>query len=104
MVKEMIRTMEIPSVELTVVFNKGYYEGLMKEKAQTEKNTGVKMTIGEFIMQYTNNLLTITSGLNHIIGEQKQTIDILKATAGIKEVENEELPDGIKNPDEHMFG
>lgn len=104
MIKETTRTVTIPSVEMVVEFDKKFYDSFMKEKGKAEQEIGREMSIGEFLMINTNNLLNIVNGLNHIIGEQKKTIDLFMATAGIKEVEQPEFPDGIKIPDGHMFG
>jgi hypothetical protein len=104
-VRKTTKTVEVPSVEVKLIFDEKFWDEMIKSKPIISKEEGRKFTDGEFIMFTIQRLAEETETLANVCEQQQKALDfIMKSREELpsdKDLKELEL---AKNNPEHMFG
>jgi len=101
-VKKIYKTVKVPSVEVTLVFDEKFWDEMIKSKPIISKEEGREFTDGEFIMFTIGRLADEAETLANVCEQQNKALEFIMGKPEEKpEKDEEEIKS--KNP-EHMFG
>jgi len=102
-VKKTTKTIEVPSVEVTLVFDEKFWDEMIKAKPGVSKEEGREFTDGEFIMFTIGRLADEAETLANVCEQQQKALEFLTGKPELDKEDKEEKVEPKNNP-EHMFG